>query len=170
VARGDVVVQFAPLGDRAPITADATERTNLPAESGPDVRCVRVESGCYGLRGGNVPRHAGSCRGPGKGLPAMIDCVITMEPAPPAPPAQDTRPVRLYTYPMNIVFIGYLRLGAKTSIGKRLASKLWMDFVDTDVLIVERAGRTIREIFAAEGEEGFRRRESEVIASAAARG
>jgi shikimate kinase len=69
---------------------------------------------------------------------------------------------------MNIVLIGY-RGSGKTSIGQRLASKLWMDFVDTDVLLVERAGRTIREIFAAEGEEGFRRRESQVIAEVAAR-
>jgi shikimate kinase len=69
---------------------------------------------------------------------------------------------------MNIVLIGY-RGSGKTSIGKRLASNLWMDFVDTDVLIVERAGKTIREIFAEEGEEGFRRRESEVMAEVGAR-
>jgi shikimate kinase len=69
---------------------------------------------------------------------------------------------------MNIVLVGY-RGSGKTSIGKRLASNLWMDFVDTDPLIVERAGKTIREIFEAEGEEGFRRRESEVIAEVAAR-
>jgi shikimate kinase len=69
---------------------------------------------------------------------------------------------------MNIVLIGY-RGSGKTCIGKRLASALWMDFVDTDVLIVERAGTTIRQIFEAEGEEGFRRRESEVIAEVAAR-
>ena len=69
---------------------------------------------------------------------------------------------------MNIVLIGY-RGSGKTSIGKKLASNLWMDFVDTDVLIVERAGKTIREAFAAEGEEGFRRRESEVIAEVAGR-
>jgi shikimate kinase len=69
---------------------------------------------------------------------------------------------------MNIVLIGY-RGSGKSSIGKRLAAKLWMDFVDTDALIVERAGQTIRDIFAAEGEAGFRRREAEVIAEVAAR-
>jgi shikimate kinase len=63
---------------------------------------------------------------------------------------------------MNIVLIGY-RGSGKSSIGKRLASNLWMDFVDTDALIVERAEKTIREIFEAEGEEGFRRRETAVI-------
>jgi shikimate kinase len=69
---------------------------------------------------------------------------------------------------MNIVLIGY-RGSGKSSIGKRLAAKLGMDFVDTDPLIVERAGRTIRDIFQAEGEAGFRRREADVIAEVAAR-
>ena len=69
---------------------------------------------------------------------------------------------------MNIVLIGY-RGSGKSTLGKRLASKLGMEFVDTDVLLVERAGKTIREIFAAEGEPGFRRRESAVIAEVAAR-
>ena len=43
---------------------------------------------------------------------------------------------------MNIVLIGY-RGSGKSSIGKRLASVLWMDFVDTDTLVVERAGRDL---------------------------
>ena len=63
---------------------------------------------------------------------------------------------------MNIVLIGY-RGSGKSSIGKRLASKLWMEFADTDALIVEQAGKTIREIFEAEGEAGFRQREAAVI-------
>lgn len=68
---------------------------------------------------------------------------------------------------MNIVLIGY-RGSGKTCIGRKLASKLWLDFVDTDQLIVQRAGKTIREIFQAEGEAGFRDRESAVIADVAA--
>jgi shikimate kinase len=66
---------------------------------------------------------------------------------------------------MNIILIGF-RGSGKSCIGKRLANKLWMDFIDTDSLIVERAQMTIREIFEAEGEEGFRKRESEAIAGA----
>ena len=69
---------------------------------------------------------------------------------------------------MNIVLIGF-RGSGKSSIGRRLASKLWLDFIDTDVLVSERAQMTIREIFQAEGEEGFRQRESQVIAEVAAR-
>jgi shikimate kinase len=69
---------------------------------------------------------------------------------------------------MNIVLIGY-RGSGKSSIGRLLAAKLSMDFADSDVVIVERAGKTIREIFAAEGEAGFRARESQAIAELAAR-
>ncbi len=69
---------------------------------------------------------------------------------------------------MNIVLIGYRGTG-KTSIGKKLASELWMDFVDTDELIVQRAGKTIREIFAAQGEAHFRDLEEQVIAEVGAR-
>jgi shikimate kinase len=63
---------------------------------------------------------------------------------------------------MNIVLIGY-RGSGKTSIGKRLAVLRQMSFVDTDALIIETAGRTIKEIFATEGEPGFRDRESAAI-------
>ncbi len=69
---------------------------------------------------------------------------------------------------MNIVLIGY-RGSGKTSLGQRLATNLRRDFVDTDVLLVQRAGTTIREIFAAEGEAGFRKRESQIIAEVAQR-
>lgn len=68
---------------------------------------------------------------------------------------------------MNIVLIGY-RGSGKSSIGKCLATRLVMDFVDTDILLVQHAGKTIRDIFQAEGESGFRRRESEVIKDVAA--
>ena len=63
---------------------------------------------------------------------------------------------------MNIVLIGY-RGSGKSAIGKCLAAVLSLTFVDTDTRIGERAGKTIREIFAAEGEVGFRAREYQVI-------
>jgi shikimate kinase len=73
---------------------------------------------------------------------------------------------------MNIVLIGY-RGSGKTTVGKMLAAKLKHDFVDTDALIVERAGKSIREIFEAPppagGEKAFRDLESAVIAEVAAR-
>jgi shikimate kinase len=69
---------------------------------------------------------------------------------------------------MNIVLIGY-RGSGKTHIGRKLANLLWMEFVDTDMLLVERAGRTIREIFEAEGEAGFRQREADIVSEVARR-
>jgi shikimate kinase len=70
---------------------------------------------------------------------------------------------------MNIVLIGY-RGSGKSSIGRLLAQRLGLTFVDTDICIVEAAGgRTIREIFAAEGEAGFRDREIVAVAEVAMR-
>ena len=69
---------------------------------------------------------------------------------------------------MNIVLIGY-RGSGKSSIGHILAARLGREFVDTDVLIVQEAGCTIKEIFDREGEAGFRTRETTAIRAAAAR-
>jgi len=69
---------------------------------------------------------------------------------------------------MNIALIGY-RGSGKSSIGRRLAGQLWMDFVDTDAVIVQRAGRTIREIFEQGGEAAFRDLEAQVVADVMAR-
>jgi shikimate kinase len=63
----------------------------------------------------------------------------------------------------NIVFIGLMGAG-KTTIGKRLAARVGRPLVDTDHEIEARSGTTIPVIFEVEGEEGFRRRESKVIA------
>ncbi|HYM68625.1 MAG TPA: shikimate kinase, partial [bacterium] len=64
----------------------------------------------------------------------------------------------------NVVLIGFMGTG-KTLVGRALASRLGRPFVDTDVLIEERAGRPIRRIFAEDGEAAFRRLESEVVAA-----
>jgi shikimate kinase len=69
---------------------------------------------------------------------------------------------------MGVVLIGY-RGSGKTTVGRLLAERLGKPFLDCDVLIVKRAGRSIREIFIAEGEEGFRRHETAVIAENAAK-
>ncbi|MCH7526073.1 MAG: shikimate kinase [Planctomycetes bacterium] len=71
------------------------------------------------------------------------------------------------TLQRNVVLIGYRGVG-KTSIGKRLAEMLGVPFVDIDEIIASEAGMSIAEIFAAEGEAGFRKHEKEVIARVAA--
>ena len=74
----------------------------------------------------------------------------------------DEAPERLPRGP-NIVLIGLMGSG-KTTVGKIIARKLCWEFVDTDSLIVEQAGgRSIPDLFAEEGEAGFRKRESDAL-------
>jgi len=62
----------------------------------------------------------------------------------------------------RIVFVGPMGAG-KTTIGKQVASHLGCDFYDSDRVIEDRTGVSIPLIFELEGEEGFRRRETEVL-------
>jgi shikimate kinase len=65
--------------------------------------------------------------------------------------------------PRSIVLIGMMGAG-KSSIGRRLAARLAIPFVDADVEIEEAAGMAIADIFAAYGEPYFRAGEARVIA------
>ncbi len=65
---------------------------------------------------------------------------------------------------LNLVLIGLMGSG-KTTLGRLVAQSLDFVFVDTDHLIVEAAGKSIPEIFASEGEAGFRQRESAALQS-----
>ncbi|WUR12757.1 bifunctional shikimate kinase/3-dehydroquinate synthase AroKB [[Empedobacter] haloabium] len=62
----------------------------------------------------------------------------------------------------NVFLVGLMGAG-KTTIGRMLARKLGMRFVDSDHEIEARTGATIPWIFEIEGEGSFRRREAEVI-------
>ena len=55
----------------------------------------------------------------------------------------------------NIVLCGFMGCG-KSTVGKMLAARCGMTFVDMDQYIEEQAGRTVSELFADKGEEGFR--------------
>lgn len=54
----------------------------------------------------------------------------------------------------------------KSTIGRRLAKALEVDLLDTDAAIVQQTGRTIADIFAADGEHEFRRIEEQVVRAA----
>ena len=69
----------------------------------------------------------------------------------------------LETEMQNLVLIGMPGCG-KTTIGRILSEKTGRELLDCDDEIVRRAGKTIPEIFAERGEEGFRRLETEVLA------
>lgn len=51
----------------------------------------------------------------------------------------------------------------KTTVGKQLAKRTRMDFVDSDHIIEDRCGVSISTIFDIEGEEGFRKRETKIL-------
>ena len=63
---------------------------------------------------------------------------------------------------MYPVLIGLMGCG-KSSIGRLLAEELDLKMMDLDHYIVEKAGKTIPEIFSEQGEEGFRDLESEAL-------
>lgn len=71
---------------------------------------------------------------------------------------------RLQLQMENIILIGMPGSG-KTTAGKLLAEKNGRKFVDTDEELVKHAGRTIPDIFAADGEPYFRQLETEVLSS-----
>jgi len=61
-----------------------------------------------------------------------------------------------------VFLIGYRGAG-KTEVARLLGPLLGWPWLDADTLLEERAGRTIRQIFADEGEPGFRAREAAII-------
>ena len=63
----------------------------------------------------------------------------------------------------NIVLVGMPGCG-KSTLGKLIAERLGRKFVDCDAEIVKIAGMSIPDIFAIEGEEGFRARETAMLA------
>lgn len=66
--------------------------------------------------------------------------------------------------PHRIALIGFMGSG-KTTVGRLVAARLGYRFLDLDVLITENARKSIREIFAEDGEETFRRIESDTLYS-----
>lgn len=66
----------------------------------------------------------------------------------------------------NLVLIGFMGSG-KTSIGLKLSYKLRMTVEDTDKLIERREGKSISEIFAGQGEEYFRQKETVLLSELA---
>ena len=66
----------------------------------------------------------------------------------------------------NIFLVGMMGSG-KTTLGRALAQRLHVPFTDTDRVLVERTGVAVATIFEIEGEPGFRKRESAVLAELA---
>ena len=62
----------------------------------------------------------------------------------------------------HVVLVGMMGTG-KSSVGRRIAVD-GVRFVDTDTLVEERAGRSVRDIFGTDGEPAFRVMEEEAVA------
>ena len=78
-----------------------------------------------------------------------------------AEPARATLPVAP-TLARPVVLVGMMGSG-KSSIGKRVASRLGVPFVDLDLAFESMARQTIRETFETHGEAWFRAREAELL-------
>lgn len=65
-------------------------------------------------------------------------------------------------YQVSPILVGLMGSG-KSSVGRRLAKRLDIPLIDLDDYIVTKAGRSIPEIFAEQGEEAFRDMESEAL-------
>ena len=76
---------------------------------------------------------------------------------------------RLRRDKLNIALIGMPGSG-KSTVGRKLAGLLGREFVDCDKVLVERARRQISDIFREDGEDAFRRLESEVLLDVAGLG
>ena len=64
--------------------------------------------------------------------------------------------------PPVLFLVGYRGTG-KTAVARLVAERLDWGWLDADAVLEERAGRSVRAVFAEEGEAGFRRREAEVL-------
>ena len=63
---------------------------------------------------------------------------------------------------IRIILIGYMGAG-KTTVGKALAKELGVPFYDLDWYIESRMHKTVAQIFAEKGEEGFRKIEHNML-------
>lgn len=70
---------------------------------------------------------------------------------------------------MLLFLIGYMGCG-KSTIGRKLSSRLGWDLIDTDSMIERREGISVGEIFDTRGEECFRAMEREVLEEIISRG
>src|SRR4051812_20716847 len=87
----------------------------------------------------------------------------------PTSEAEEARAHPVTLSPCHLVTLSRLFLvgprgSGKSTVAALLARRLGWGWVDADALLEERAGRTIRDLFAEEGEPGFREREASLLA------
>jgi 3-dehydroquinate dehydratase/shikimate dehydrogenase len=93
---------------------------------------------------------------------ALSPVSVRAEPAPQQEEVQAESPVEQAAPGRFIYLIGYRGAG-KTTVAQLLAERLGWQWADADAVLEDRNGRSIREIFAEEGEEAFRDKEMAVL-------
>lgn len=86
----------------------------------------------------------------------------TCKPEKTGPQGPSPSPITPCEISLIIIFVGLPGSG-KTTIGRQLARRLGLPFVDSDHVIEQRLGCSIREFFAREGEDRFRDVEQQVL-------
>ena len=66
----------------------------------------------------------------------------------------------------HILFVGFMGSG-KTSVSRVIAKRAGLPLIDVDAYIEQSQGRSVKQIFADEGEQGFRRIETQAMAALA---
>jgi shikimate kinase len=97
-----------------------------------------------------------------------LDCAIVPDPATHRPTAASrarrAASIRAVNDAPNLVLVGPMGAG-KTTVGRLLAARSGLAFVDLDTEVERRAGARVLELFEREGEAGFRVREREALAA-----
>lgn len=75
--------------------------------------------------------------------------------------SDDARPAQ--SLPASRIFLIGYRGSGKTSVARLLAGRLGWNWLDADTVLEARHGRTVRQIFAEEGEAGFRDKEAALL-------
>jgi shikimate kinase len=127
----------------------------LPCGSLESLYLLAVLSGRRPLGRWEARIPAASCRY----TSAMKDSPVHPQQA--ATPSADSPPMNI----QRVVLTGFMGAG-KSTVGKLLAPLTGWDFLDLDTHIEETSGATAQDLFAALGEAGFRRLESETFAAA----
>src|SRR6476659_944624 len=78
--------------------------------------------------------------------------------------------MRLRAFDGQPLFLVGMMGAGKSTVGPLVAAKLRRRFVDLDAVIEHDAGATVREVWDAEGEEEFRKREAAALAKVASEG
>ena len=162
-ADADIVVNTTPVGMYPNVDASPVDLTAFP-------RCTGVLDVIYNPRRTDLLLQAEELGIPcSDGLPMLVAQATAAEEhffSKPIPAAENERILAMLRREMtNVVLIGMPGCG-KSTVGAALAERTGREAVDLDALIAQRAGMTIPEIFAAQGEDAFRALEREVTAEA----